>query len=257
MAIKKIIHFDKKIITPDDIVKTGAQELSMPQKIKRKPIIGKPKVFINNELVADEENLVVLTGREFFAQKLTGYAPNPTKDYRNYELRYFAVGSGGAAGTSVSDPQDSDTDLAQITQIAPAADANTIANGYKYIDKGANTAVLKRINWDAYSLGSDDPNWNGNTDKIIIAEEEHEINTADGNIIIQTYYTAIKFILEIDENEIVNKPFTFNEAGLYAVKINDDGTPDPNNVLMVARFTTTDKNLGPNDGLKIEWTVLV
>jgi hypothetical protein len=249
MATKKIIHFDKKIITPEDYVKASFS--------KRKPIIGKPKVFINDQLVADEENLVVLTGREFFAQKVTGYAALPTKDYRNYEIRYFGVGSGGAAGTSVSDPQDSDTDLAQIVQIAPSTEANTIANGYKYIDKGAQTAVLKRINYDAYSQGSDNPNWNGVTDKIIIAEEEHEINTADGQVVTQTYYTAIKFILEIDENEIVNKPFTFNEAGLFAVKINDDGTPDPNNVLMVARFTTTDKNLGPNDGLRIEWTVLV
>jgi hypothetical protein len=249
MAMKKIIHLDKKIITPEDYVKASFH--------KRKPIIGKPKVFINGKLVADEENLVVLVGREFFAQKVIGYPATTTKDYRKYELRYFGVGSGGAEGTSVSDPQDSDTDLAQIVQIAPSANANTSSNGYKYLDKGAQTAVLKRINYDAFVQGSDDPKWNGNTDKIIIAEEEHEINTADGQTVKQTYYTAIKFILEIDEDEIIDKPFTFNEAGLFAVKINDDGTPDPNNVLMVARFTTTDKNLGPNDGLRIEWTVLV
>lgn len=251
-TIKNIVHFDKKIMTPQDKVDVSAETGS-----KRKPIIGKPKVFINDELVEDKENLVVLTGREFFAQKVTGYAPNSSKDFRSYELRFFGVGSGGASGTDVSDPQDSDTDLAQITQIVAAADANTKSNGYKYIDKDSNTAVLKRINWDAYTSGSNKPNWSGNTNKIIIAEEEHEINTSDGKETKQTYYTAIKFILEIEKNEIVNKPFTFNEAGLFAVKINNDGTPDPNNVLLVARFTTSDKNLGPNDGLRIEWTVLV
>jgi len=251
MSTKQVIHIDKKIITPEDLVKAGIS------CTKRKPVIGKPKVFINDELVADEENLVVLIGREFFAQKLTGYAPNSTNDYRDYELRFFGVGSGGAAGTDVYEPQDSDTDLAQITQIVPAADANSSSNGFKYLDKGSDTAVLKRINWDAYVSGSTDPKWNGNTDKIIIADESFEINTANGESVSQSYYTAIKFILEIEETEIVNKPFTFNEAGLFAVKINKDGTPDANNVLMVARFTTSDKNLGPNDGLKIEWTVLV
>ena len=47
-----------------------------------------------------------------------------------------------------------------------------------------------------------------------------------------------------------------DEAGLYAVEYDDDGNPT-NNKILVARFTTIDKNLGPNDGLRIEWTILV
>ena len=83
MAMKKIIHLDKKIITPEDYVKASFH--------KRKPIIGKPKVFINGKLVADEENLVVLVGREFFAQKVIGYPATTTKDYRKYESKDISI----------------------------------------------------------------------------------------------------------------------------------------------------------------------
>jgi hypothetical protein len=90
---------------------------------------------------------------------------------------------------------------------------------------------------------------------IQIVLEEHEVNTSSGQITIEKY-TTIKFTLIIEENEPAVKPFTFNEAGLYAVEYDSDGNPT-NNKILVARFTTIDKNLGPNDGLRIEWSILV
>jgi len=234
MAIKNIIHYDKKIITPEDKVLVSGEKL-------KKAFIGKPKVYNlkTGELLADEENLVVLDGREFMAQKIANLA-NPSQDLRNYEIRYFGIGSGGAEGTNAEDPQDNDSDLAQPAKFATTG-ISTNSNDYRYIADG----YLKRIMSTAKDAS-------GN---IQIVLEEHEVNTSSGQITVEKY-TTIKFTLIIEENEPAVKPFTFNEAGLYAVEYDSDGNPT-NNKILVARFTTIDKNLGPNDGLRIEWSILV
>jgi len=234
MAIKNIIHYDKKIITPEDKVLVSGEKL-------KKAFIGKPKVYDlkTGELLADEENLVVLNGREFMAQKIANLA-NPSQDLRNYEIRYFGIGSGGAEGTNAEDPQDNDSDLAQPAKFSTTG-ISTSSNDYRYIADG----YLKRIMSTAKDASG----------SIQIVLEEHEVNTSSGQITIEKY-TAIKFTLIIEENEPAIKPFTFNEAGLYAVEYDSDGKPT-NNKILVARFTTIDKNLGPNDGLKIEWSILV
>jgi len=234
MAIKNIIHYDKKIITPEDKVLVSGEKL-------KKAFIGKPKVYDlkTGKLLADEENLVVLDGREFMAQKIANLA-NPSQDLRNYEIRYFGIGSGGAEGTNAEDPQDNDSDLAQPAKFATTG-ISTSSNDYRYIADG----YLKRIMSTA----------NDASGSIQIVLEEHEVNTSSGQITIEKY-TTIKFTLIIEENEPAVKPFTFNEAGLYAVEYDSDGNPT-NNKILVARFTTIDKNLGPNDGLRIEWSILV
>jgi hypothetical protein len=182
---------------------------------------------------------VVLDGREFMAQKVSSLA-NPEKDLRGYEIRYFGVGSGGADGTTTDDPQDDDTSLADPKKISTTG-ISTSSNDYRYIDDG----YLKRI------LSTDkDPSGD-----IQIVKETHVINTDDGESTVEKY-TTIKFTLILEENEPASKPFTFNEMGLFAVKYDDDGNPTDNKI-MVARFTTMDKNLGANDGLRVEWSVLV
>ena len=46
-------------------------------------------------------NLVLLQGREFLAQKLSGVPQSSDVDQRDYEIRYFGFGKGGAQeGTS-------------------------------------------------------------------------------------------------------------------------------------------------------------
>ena len=232
---KQIAVIDKKIITPDDKVTVAPG----------KTIIGKPKVYDlkTGELLADEENLVVLTGREFMAQKISSLT-NPSQDLRNYEIRYFGVGKGGTDGaTNAVDPQDNDEELANPVKIAPSSsDVSTSSNNYRYISDG----YLKRILSTPDDASGD----------IQIVLENHEINTSDGDTITVQKYTTIKFTLILEENEPASKPFTFNEAGLYAVKYDSDGNPTDDKIL-VARFTTIDKNLGPTDGLRIEWSILV
>ena len=235
---KRVIHIDEKSVHPSEkfAASSNVEVTESGIVFKRKPIVGLPKVYdLKGNLLADEENLVVLDGREFFAQKLINQ-PNADKDLRKYEIRYFGVGKGGASGTTASDPQDNDTDLANPVKISTTG-ISTSSNNYKYIADG----YLKRITADGGSIN--------------IVLEEHEVNTSNGETTVQKY-TTVKFILKLMENEPADKPFTFNEAALYAVKYDDDGNPT-NDHLMVSRFTTIDKNLGPNDGLLIEWSLLV
>jgi hypothetical protein len=232
---KQLAVIDRKVLTPDDKIMVAPG----------KTVIGKPKIYDlkTGELLADEENLVVLTGREFMAQKVSSLS-NPSKDLRNYEIRYFGVGDGGTDGaTNAVDPQDNDEDLASPVIIAPSSSqVNTSANDYRYVANGYLKRILSTVN---------DPSGD-----IQIVLEDHEINTSDGSTTTVQKYTTIKFTLILEENEPANKPFTFNEAGLYAVKYDSDGNPTDDKIL-VARFTTIDKNLGPTDGLRIEWSVLV
>ena len=232
MALKKLQYIDSKVLQPDDYVKSNSGII-----VKRKPVIGKPKVYDlkTGKLLADEENLVVLDGREFLAQKFIN-KPNPSVDLRPYEIRYFGIGSGGASGTVTSDPQDTDSDLATPAKFSTEG-INTSANDYKYIDNG----YLKKIESDGGSID--------------IVLETLEVNTATNQTEVQKY-TTIKFTLYVLENEPAQKPFTFNEAGLYAVKFDENGKPT-NDKILVARFTTQDKNLGPTDGIIIEWSILV
>ncbi len=236
--VQKLVHIDRKILAPKDAARTSfdKQLTEVPQK----GIIGKPKVFdLNGNLLAEEENLVVLVGREFLAQKLMSMAVGVGNDLVNHEIRYFGIGSGGTLGgatPSTIGPFDTDLNLSVPTKFtAVGGDINSSANNYQYIDQG----YLKRIESDG---------------SIAIIQEEHTVNTESGNVTIQKY-TSVKFTLKIDIHEPATKPFKFNEAGLYAVEMNA-GVPS-NEKILFARFTTLDKYLDTNDGIIIEWHVLV
>ncbi len=241
---KNVFYVDKKIMTPEEKFVSGkANEVEKDEFIRpAKTVIGKPKVYnlTTGELIADETNLVVLKGREFLAQKMSGLTAGGV-DYSNYDIRYFGVGS-GATETSdgVQDPNDNDESLNQPIKFTTSG-INTDSNDYRYINDG----YFKRILSTAKDVS-------GN---IQILQEAHEVNTSDGDQITVNAYTEIKFTLIIEKNELVDKPVNFNEAALYAVKY-DNGKPT-NDHIMVAKFTTTTKSLGPNDGLRIEWSILV
>ena len=236
MSQKSIYYVDKKIITPNEKISAG---FTRPAKT----IIGRPKIFDlkTGELIADEENLVVLKGREFLAQKMSGLTAGGV-DYSNYQIRYFGVGS-GAIETSdgVQDPNDDDESLNSPIKFSTSG-INTSSNDYRYINNGYFKRILSTTN-----------DTSGN---IQIIQETHEINTSDGSTKTVNAYTEIKFTLIIEKDELVGKPVNFNEAALYAVKYDSDGKPT-NDHIMVAKFTTTTKSLGPNDGLRIEWSILV
>jgi len=236
MSYKNIYYVDKKIITPDEKIASG---FIRPAKT----IIGRPKIYDleTGKLIADEENLVVLKGREFLAQKMSGLTAGGV-DYSNYQIRYFGVGS-GAIETSdgVQDPNDDDESLNSPIKFSTNG-INTSSNDYRYINNGYFKRILSTAN-----------DTSGN---IQIIQEAHEINASDGSTRTVNAYTEIKFTLIIEKDELVGKPVNFNEAALYAVKFDSDGKPT-NDHIMVAKFTTTTKSLGPNDGLRIEWSILV
>ena len=222
-------------------------------------------------------NLVLLQGREFLAQKLSGVPQSSTVDHRDYEIRYFGFGKGGAQeGTSTvpnkMGPFDDDSGLYAPGHFASGASDRD--SQFQYMHNG----MLKRIKS------------NGGT--IVIVEEDHVINkgqnTAGTNLDSSTTltvskYTAIKYTMYIESHEFIKPalegavsdlPYAFNECALYAVKmekvLNDDGVthmelPSGNSDLekqaapfiTFARFTTSTKWIEEGDYLKIEWYILV
>lgn len=222
-------------------------------------------------------NLVLLSGREFLAQKLADvYLGNP-KNYLDYRIRYFAYGRGGAQeGTGTvpnkKGPFDDDTGLYGIANFSTGStDADT---NFMYINNGKFKNIL-----------ADDG-------KITIEKEKHVINkgaitagtsTSTSTEITVERYTAIKYTMWITSHEFIKPstagavdgtPFPFNEAALYAVRMKDvlnaDGTssmeqPYGSTVLEqqnpeylpFARFTTSTKWIEEGEMLKIEWFILV
>ena len=261
--MKRVVHLDEKVLKPNDEARSGL--LSGLQKSEavagdnlrpdglQKAIIGKPKVYdLKGNLLADEENLVVLLGREYIAQLLAFRPGNNPIDYTKYKITHFGVGDGGTTNdcppTTIG-PFDDDTDLQNRVIIRDPSAGGTEPD---YLDGGK----LKRIEVDG---------------EITIVQENHTIN--DGNLVgggtgetVVQAYTAVRYTMYLQAGdsqanppvigEPLNKPFRFNEAGLYAVEYDNAGDPTGNYILF-ARFTTLDKWLEDADGIMIEWYVLV
>lgn len=233
---KNLVYIDKKIVTPEEKIESTYVRPA-------KTVVGRPKIYDlkSGELLADEENLVVLGGREFIAQKMSDLFVG-AGDYSAYKIRYFGVGNGANADVdSAQDPTDTDKDLGSAVKFSTSG-VNTSSNDYRYINGGYFKRIL-----------STTKDVSGN---IQILKENHVVNDEDGNEKTVEAYTEIKFTLIVEKNELVNKPVGFNEAALYAVKYDSNGNPT-NDYVMIAKFTTTTKSLGPNDGLRIEWSILV
>ena len=235
--VHNIFHVDEKTLTPDDVV--GSNQ-------RPKTIIGRPKIYdLKGNLLAEEDNLVVLLGREYLAQMLTKDSADPANgnpnDYSKYKLSYFGVGDGGTTNDcppQTVGPYDDDTDLVNRVVIKEASAGATEPD---YIDGGK----LKRIESDG---------------SIEIVQEEHTINTNAGGQTVVQRYTSIKYTMYLQAGEPARENdddyFKFNEAGLYAAEFDDDGHPTGENILF-ARFTTLDKYLESQDGIMIEWYILV
>lgn len=293
-GMKKVFHIDKRSLTPRDVSKSGAL-VSLDNKVEAgrvltpeefKSVIGRPKVYdLKGNLLAEEENLVVLTGREFLAQVIANVAPAgatssahcigqnlnaPITDYTGYKITHFGIGDGGSVGCppKVNGPYDDDCELYGTPAVVggPSKIGTPAVGSLNYIDAGYLKAI-EFIGTGGALEGS-----------IEVMQEEHTINVGDrndpsqptGQIVVQAW-TAIKFTMQINPDEPIEvpgqsnpKPFRFNEAALYAVKYdaNGDVVPDPDDAtraskVMFARFTTMDKWLDAADGILIEWYILV
>jgi len=249
---KHLVHLDEKIIKPNDKIGVGLSALNDSEAtldesiVKRpisKPIIGRPRVYdLNGNLLASEENLVVLVGREVLAQLIAGTQGSNPNDYTFYRITHFAVGDGGTTDTcppNVNGPFDDDIDLEHKVVIK-----DPIAGGQ--YPNYAGDGYFKRIEADG---------------DISVLNEEHTINVPGGGQMVVQAYTAIRYRMYLQPTEPKDKPFKFNEAGLYAMEWRYDnnwGEERPTgNYQLFARFTTLDKYLEAADGIMIEWYILV
>jgi len=234
---------------------TDVKTLSDNEKSKR--IRGVVATTVNKKdgsSTTTTNNLVLLGGREFLAQKLSDTISsinskelNTNTILKNFKIRYFGVGSGGATQTGFSTkigPYENDVDLNQAVQFSGVA---SVEDNYKYIKDG----FMKRIQSDG---------------SIEILDENHSISV-DGEEVDLQANTTIKFTLKIQAGEMIVRPFCFNEAALYAVNMEDSSedilfgetTTDKLSpeFITFARFTTLNKYLESSDTLLIEWYILV
>jgi len=242
--MKTIKHVDKKILKPSDIIGVS------PGSGLDKSVRG--YVVIENEKGERRgENLVVLNGREFLAEKFADLDGPAPATYANYKIRYFGIGSGGAEDDSNGDPvikkgpYSNDADLYEPVHFQ----SGNSADGTTHIDNG----YLKEILSDS-AEGA----------KIEILSDDHTIATESGEQTVSAY-TTIKFTMFIngDEPPSSERPFEFNEAGLWAVEYDEStGKPVNNadgttNKILIAHFTTTSKFIEGSESVKIEWYILV
>ncbi len=255
---KRVTHLDEKVIKPKDRVSgvplSGSnselviEEATVPSRPGglHKSMIGRPSVYdLKGNLLAEEENLVVITGREFLACSVAnvfGASQDCTRNnLGNYKITHFGVGDGGASDACppvMEGPFDDDTDLGNRVQIG---DVSTI-EPLKYINGGS----LKQITFDG---------------EIRVVSEEHTINVPTGGQKVVDAYTAIRYRMYLQPNEPKQKPFRFNEAGLFAVEYAWDNDSNmylsTGSEVLFARFVTLDKWLDTSDGIMIEWYILV
>jgi len=238
--MKKLNILDSSTLEPEDRVsvleETSTIEYgNLGNKSKR--IIGRPKIYdLDGNLLAEEENLVVMGGREIVAALISGKSTT----LNDYKIAYVGIGTGGTSDTggvpSTVGPFDNDTRLSNKVRIGSASLSDTNTNDYRYINDG----YLKRIEADG---------------SIVVSSEDHTINTASGQTVVSAN-TVITYNITIQKDEPVDKPVKFNEAGLFAVKYIGD-VPSKNDHILFARFTTLDKYLDIHDGIVIEWNILV
>jgi len=256
-AYKKVLYIDEKIISPDDKIGSAIQHNSnTTQKVKEtftrpsKSIVGRPKIYdLNGKLLASEENLVVIIGREYLAQLISGTNGDNPEDYTAYRITHFGVGDGGTTDTcppNVNGPFDDNLDLGHRVVIRDPLAGSMYPN---YTEDG----MLKRIDSDD---GVGNPRG-----EINVVSEQHTINVPGGGEQVIDAYTAIRYRMYLQPFEPDEKPFKFNEAGLYAMEYEYNqqlGEEAPTGeFVLFARFTTLDKYLEAQDGIMIEWYILV
>jgi len=249
---KVVSYVDEKELKPNDKF-ISKEEYN---KHYNKPTRGFVVISDESGNVLETPNLVLLSGREFLAQKLADIPsstlmPEENTDLTNYKIRYFGVGTGGADTAEQPNkigPFDNDLGL-----LSPGKFADNNADNYQYIHDGKLKSILS------------------DSGSIEIIRESHEV-VVNGNVITLDAYTTIKYTMNVRKDELYKEsdelgPFAFNEAALYAVDFdgnipnktsdNTESSRYSANYRAFARFTTLTKWLEVKDSLKIEWYILV
>ena len=263
-------HVDERDLTPLDSTNISKAEID---KHYAKPVRGFVVISDEEGTVLETPNLVLLSGREFLAQKLAdiagpGLLPASDMDLTNFKIRYFGVGTGGADTAEQPNkigPFDNELDLSLPGKFADVSTDTDAALNYNQRYQYIHNGNLKKIQSDG-----------GN---IEIVKENHTI-VINGEEIEVEAYTTVKYTMIVRKDELYKEveeqgPFAFNEAALYTVEYADkvDGATTYSvpamtdagtelsrysaNYRAFARFTCLTKWLEVNDSLRIEWYILV
>jgi len=199
---------------------------------------GRISIVGNSDTLDDFWNLVVFEGREFIASKVSNLESAGVNN-NNRKIAYFGVGSGGADKSDSSvrfGPTLDDTDLREPKKFTDSG-INTSDNDYLYMKDG----YLKKMEL----VNS------------LIESESHEYVNKDGDTVTDDRNTVVHYTIKIEKDEMLEETFIFNEAGLYTMDYNDDGTPIVGSDKLFARLTTSNKEKERNEAILIEWYVLV
>ena len=214
----KYIHYDKYHIN-------DKSNLDSPIDYKR----NYARILINGNTIEETNNMVVMPGKSFTAQKIFGKTPPaPYPDLRDYLVTHFGVGSGGSTSTGgihvLTGP-----DICDIDMLTPIA-----------IDPG-NTTFLTS------------PNGVANVCKPIEQDGTFEF-AVDTHIDCSpnSYYTIMKCTCVITRTEPTDlnpgDTVKIDEAALYATH--------NENTLLFARICFAPKEIEISTEFIIEWYVI-
>ena len=214
------------IITVDKCRATDITNLSTDNTVDYRKNFA--RVILDGEVVDETNNMVVLPGRAFNAQKLFGKVPTGDDDYRNYFVTHFGIGSGGSTSsgglTVLEGPDLCDTDLLHPIQIDPDNTA--------YLTSPSETTfACKAIETDGYLEFAANP---------------------QNNCTSITYFNIMKCYCVINRSEPTflapGESVKVDEASLYFTHSND--------TKLFARITFAPKYIEASTNFAIEWYVI-
>jgi len=186
------------------------------------------RVVLDGEVVDVVNNMVVLPGSAFIAQKLFGKVPSGEEDLRNFHITHFGIGSGGSTSsggyTVLEGPDLCDTDLLSPIQIDPGNSSFlTSPRGVPY--------ACKPIEQDGYFEFAAKPGINCDS---------------------TTYYTIMKCYCVINRSEPTflapGETVKVDEAALYYTYNQE--------TRLFARITFSCKNIEASTNFIVEWFII-
>lgn len=186
------------------------------------------RIILDGEVIDETNNMVVMPGKAFNAQKLFGKVPEGEEDLRNYHVTHFGIGSGGTTSsggyTVLQGPDLCDTDLLDPIQIDPG---NT-----SFLTSPSNVQyACKPIEQDGYFEFAANPDVNCDT---------------------TTYYNIVKCYCVINRSEPTflnpGESVKVDEAALYYTYSNQ--------TRLFARITFAPKYIEPSTNFVVEWFVI-
>ena len=220
------------------------------ERIKRGHPVGWFQLYEDKQLIYENHNLVVGTGREYLAQKVTSITSvtsgsSGTTDFRDYDLTHYAFGAGGATVDGLSytllgpDVCDENLEIPISFGITGFLDEPGEIIGGSGEDIYSYIKSIKPI---IYPSGN-------NTYECIVRDYPTEDPTC--SYYTQTIFTIYKEAGEFDLLD-VGAAVPVSEAGLYITNTGVGGT----DAKLFARICFPPKFMEMEAQYGIEWYVL-